>query len=148
MHSWDVKTSQLDIPSSFQVAQVACGANFSAQLLLLVSELSVVIKAYWVIVGCGGLIIINTYSEVGGERDKERVCQYKYENSCMTISAGVGRVFTWGYGNDGQLANNENKGRYVSSAGCTVDPFTYVSFNWHHVSEPSQWRWRYYWTSK
>ena len=41
-----VKTGQLDITSSFQVAQVACGANFSAQLLLLVSELSVVIKAY------------------------------------------------------------------------------------------------------
>ena len=41
-----VKTGQLDIPSTFLVAQVACGANFSAQLLLLVSELSVVIKAY------------------------------------------------------------------------------------------------------
>jgi hypothetical protein len=27
--------------------------------------------------------------------------------------SGVDRVFTWGYGNDGQLANNENKGRYA-----------------------------------
>ena len=26
---------------------------------------------------------------------------------------GVGRVFTWNYGNDGKLANNENKGRYA-----------------------------------
>ena len=28
--------------------------------------------------------------------------------------AGVGRVFTWGYGSDEQLANNENKGRCVN----------------------------------
>ena len=31
----------------------------------------------------------------------------------QNLFSGVGRVFTWGYGNDGQLANNENKGRYV-----------------------------------
>ena len=59
------------------------------------------------------------------ERERERVCQYKYENSCMTISAGVGCVFTWGYGNDGQLANNENKGRCVS---ITSYSFTNVRF--------------------
>ena len=27
-------------------------------------------------------------------------------------------MFTWGYGNDGQLANNENKGRYVHIHVC------------------------------
>ena len=35
--------------------------------------------------------------------------------------AGVGRVFTWGYGNDGQLANIENKGRYAFSVHVHVD---------------------------
>ena len=34
-----------------------------------------------------------------------------------TFSSGVGRVFTWGYGASGQLANNENKGRWVESRG-------------------------------
>ena len=33
----------------------------------------------------------------------------------QNLFPGVGRVFTWGYGNDGQLANNENKGRYAFS---------------------------------
>ena len=34
-------------------------------------------------------------------------------NDQNSYLSGVGRVFTWGYGNDGQLANNENKGRYA-----------------------------------
>ena len=37
------------------------------------------------------------------------------------IFSGVGRVFTWGYGNDGQLSNNENKGRYAFGILVHVD---------------------------
>ena len=50
----------------------------------------------------------------GEDRERESVCVCvcdKVVSDCL--SPGVGRVFTWGYGSDGQLANNENKGRYT-----------------------------------
>ena len=46
---------------------------------------------------------------MGGGGERERV---QYVLVCISTFTGVGRVFTWGYGNDGQLANNESKGRY------------------------------------
>ena len=36
-------------------------------------------------------------------------------------------MFAWGYGNDGQLANNENKGRYAFSVLVLYNYMTYIN---------------------